>query len=1728
MADTLKVKRGQIKAKLTRFQTYFKAIDLDNIQSNNIIELNLRLNRFEGCFDEFNEIQSELEITAPSDSDAIEREQFENLYFDIYAKAKSIVEQNCHADNNKQDSDHCSNISNVSSKNNFVKLPTIKLPTFDGQYYNWLEFKDIFSAIVNNNDDLSQIQKFYYLRSSLGKEPAHVIKSIEVTAANYEIAWEMLIDRYENKNLMIHNHIRAIFEHPNINKESHIELRNMFDSVTKHLRSLNTLGENTNSWDRLIIFILVNKFDNITRRDWEAYKHEKDLPSMSDMNKFLKERCEMLEKLEINKYERNKSQFSSRKINISSSLVSNVNSGLRCHFCKEGHAIYNCDSLLNLPVEKRIPEIKNRKLCVNCLKPSHNAWQCKSRKCIKCNRAHNSLLHINLPVQNKENRSNPAENNENQTDSNLCSSVQPSIVGDSVNCTYSNARSTAPTEVLLSTALVKIKVNNSMVIARALLDSGSQSNFVTEKLCDKLNIKGSPINHIVKGVGQTMTSINRQTNINIISNNQDFSMNINCLVIPKITDKLPKVSFDKSVLTLPKHCMLADPSFNNSADIDILLGSHAFWSIMCPETKILGENCPILQKTQLGWVIAGNVCLHSSCSLTHFNTNVSEGIDERIAKFWTLEECSNKLNNLSESEKYCEQCFENTTKRDTSGKFIVNIPFNASVKNLGKSYEIALNRFYALERRLANNRDLRTDYINFMKEYEVMNHMTECKNTLDQQRGCYLPHHAVVKQSSITTKCRVVFDASSKTDSGLSLNEAQHTGPALQNDIFDILLRFRKYNYVIMADISKMYRQILINDDQRCYQKILWRSSPDEKLKCFQLNTVTYGTASAPYLAVKCLKQIAEETKAKSPISSKIIADDFYVDDLLTGSDSAQEVIEIQQSVSKILANYGFELRKWLCNDKNVLNEFLLHENLEANIINIGDHESNKTLGIYWNASADIIQYSICNFKNNFLFNKRKILSTICQIYDPLGLLGPVITFAKLIIQELWRMKLSWDEEVPEKVKNLWLRFQTELNFINTLNIPRHCTISEYIMIELHGFADASEKAYGACLYIRSFNNSRGYCSNLLCAKTRIAPLKKVSLPRLELCGALLLANLFKKTIDAIDISFDSKYLWTDSTITLAWIKAEPGRWKTFVANRVSEIQSLSNINEWYHVKSEENPADMLSRGINPKSINESELWWQGPYWLSCDKEQWNISDVSVDTDIPEQRSTSSVLSSIDHIDIMSELIKRISSFNRLLRISAYMLRFVNNIRRKPCERIYSVLTPLELENSLLVLVKTVQLDCFAKEYNCLLNKKELSNKSTILTLNPFIHNGIMRVGGRIQNSKLPFDSKHQIILPKGHVFTDLILRHEHERLMHCGVQSLIYAVREKFWPLSVRNSSKKIVRTCIKCFRVKPKESNYLMGNLPDFRVNDYLPFVNVGVDYGGPFLMKDRNTRRANITKAYICLFVCMCSKAIHLELVTELTTTAFLAALKRFISRRGKPSNIYSDNGLNFVGANNELRKIYEFLEAEANNISNKLSAQRITWHFIPARSPNFGGLWEAGIRSAKFHIKRVVSNSTLTYEEFYTILTQIESILNSRPLSAISNDPNDLAALTPSHFLIGRSLTALPELNVMSIPENRLSKFQRLQAMAQHFWKRWSKEYLAELQTRTKWKKNSQLLVHVGSLVIVKNENYPPQNWQLGRIIKVYPGIDNIVRVVDIQLARGVVKRAVNKICVLPIN
>ncbi|XP_043259315.1 uncharacterized protein LOC122401313 [Colletes gigas] len=1252
-------------------------------------------------------------------------------------------------------------------------------------------------------------------------------------------------------------------------------------------------------------------------------------------------------------------------------------------------------------------------------------------------------------------------------------------------------------------------------------DGGSQTHFITTELADKLQLRKHSVNLTFSGIGQQATRAQHLVKTVVKARNGTFSTPISFITVPLITGSLPSRQVDRTSIEIPKNLTLADPTFHKPGKIDALLGNTLFFNLLSNGQIKLNNSKIILQKTRLGWIVTGESDLQPSYKNTVKSFHTTSTLDKTLNKFWEVEEFADQVY-LSEEERAAENSFEQGTVREADGRYCVRLPFNERKQLLGSSREAALKRFYALERKLHSDQELLAGYREFLNEYEQLGHMTQV-NADDSAEGFYLPHHAVIKESSETTKIRVVFDASAKTSTGIALNDTLLNGPILQDTLYKLLLRFRSHSYVLTADIEKMFRQIKIHTEDRKYHKILWRDSRDKPIKTYELNTVTYGTTSAPFLAVRCLQQLAVDEQDNFPAAAAIFRTDFYVDDLLTGASTREQALVIREETIALARKGGFNLRQWASNDESLIEDLALIN--QERTLSLDTDETRKALGIGWKPRTDEIRYNIKLTDGNPRPTKRTILSQIAQLFDPLGLLGPVIVRAKIIMQLLWKADLGWDESVPQSIHTMWLEFTQELPLLNKFSTPRKTIVDSPIEIQMHGFCDASEAAYGACIYLRSIDN-QGKCKvSLLCAKSRVAPVKTLSLPRLELCAAKLLANLIRETLNAMThLEIKRIVLWSDSTIALTWIRTSPHLLKTFVANRVNEIQEQTDIENWRHISSVENPADFISRGQTPLLFLNNLRWLKGPQWLSQAERTWPFITLPA-IEIPETRSFKVLVARINTTDFVG----RFSTINRLNRALAYILRFYNNCKSK--NRVAGELTNLEISNAHIHIVKLTQAQEFTQELRDLKEGREINKRSKLLNLTPFLdEKGLIRVGGRLKHAAINYSYKHPILLPRNNHVTELIIRHEHLKHWHAGIQATLNAVRQRYWPIDGKNLTRRLIHNCVNCFKANPKLSEYVMGNLPKDRVTQTRPFETTGVDYCGPLFLKERKHRNVKKTKGYVVVFVCFATRATHLELVTDLTTEACIAAIKRFFARRGKSRTLYSDNGSNFLGANNEIIEITAFVNSNDHKgkLKQYLSNEGVNWSFSPPRSPHFGGLWEAAVKAFKKHFKATLGEALFTYEQLNSIIIEIEAILNSRPLTPISSDPNDYIALTPAHFLIGDSLQTLPEYEWTHVQTNRLSLWQHTQKIKQHFWSRWHREYLHELHTRCKWHTGNHKNIKEGMLVLVQEDNLPPLQWKLGRVLEVHPGDDHITRVVTIRTPLGVYKRSVKRLAPLPID
>lgn len=1214
-----------------------------------------------------------------------------------------------------------------------------------------------------------------------------------------------------------------------------------------------------------------------------------------------------------------------------------------------------------------------------------------------------------------------------------------------------------------------------------------------------------------------------------------YDHSLDCLVLPKLTVSLPTRRVDVSAWNIPKHLPLAEPQFNVSHGIDLIIGAELFSILLQAEQITFNDNLPVLQKTSLGYVFAGKVSVCTSAPLACL-VSTFDNLDAQVKKFWEVENFDHGKT-FTVEEQQCEDHFSKTHTRNNDGRYVVRLPTRQEMLPLiGETWPMAARRLAAVEKRFRTNEALRFSYVQFMEEYEQLGHMEEVK-----ARGAlpqfFLLHHAVHRPDSVTTKIRVVFDGSAKGSNSISLNDLLLCGPTVQPSLQAILLNFRFHRYVMKADIEKMYRQVLTHPLDRSLLQVVWRKSESEPVKSYQLNTVTYGTSCAPYLATRTLNQLADDDGDMFPLAAPVVKKDFYVDDLLTGADTIEKLVEVNRQLTGLLNKGGFPLRKWSANHPAILAH--VPETLQetATELEVDSSATIKTLGLLWYPQEDQFGFKVPDLPTLDKVTKRIALSEVSQLFDPLGLIGPTVASAKMFVQQLWYENLNWDDELPEKLQAWWLSFRASIEEIRKFRVPRWVLGSASTDYELHCFVDASEKGYGCCIYVVTTGIGTARTSQLFIAKSRVAPTAGLAIPRLELCAAVLGSQLADTVTLSMKFSGPVTF-WTDSSIVLHWINSPPATWKVFISNRIVEIQRLTTGCQWRHVPTTDNPADLISRGTEPCKLQHDQLWWHGPRYLSLTQEDWPAPVAtlppSMDACQELERKATVALHVIFPDDSM---ILDYSELSHLLRVTAYCRRFATNCRSHPLIRKRDGLTVAEFDDGLKSLVRLTQRITFHAEIQYLEAKprgqsvlKDGQFKSPIKNLDLILDSdGLLRLNGRLATLPGSYDRRFPMILPAGQHLSQLIAKSVHHQTLHAGPTQLLAAIKQRFWPVRGRDLVRRTVQRCLTCFRCRPKPSNQYMAPLPVERITPAKVFEHTGLDYCGPFLVRQLAGRGVTV-KVWVAVYVCFAVKAVVLDIVAGMSADACVNSLRRFVSRVGRVRFIHCDNSTSFIGAFREIKEMRQQLnqQLKSSKWTNECLETGIDFQFIPRRAPHCGGLWEAAVKSFKHHLVRILGTSPFHFDDLRTAIAQAEGILNSRPLTPISNHPEDLSVLTPAHFLLGEPTFWLPEPDYSSLPINRLSHFQMTQRTMNDLWKRWSKEYIGLLRQRpAKWR-NTPTVYQIGSMVLVKTDNAPPKQWPLGRIISVYPNKDNIVRVVDVRTQAGVRRRATSELCLLPID
>lgn len=1664
-----------------------------------------------------------------------------------------------------------------------VKYPEITLPKFSGGVngvQNFRPFIQIFRALVEEKEGIPKIYKVQYLRGCLpeGSEAFKLISHIPPTEENYEIMIETLMSRYHNTTGEANRLRRQLMQISSWSVCNSVESqRRLIEHVRQTTELLRQIDVVEDEESRGLALLLVGIIPE--RLKYKVAKWKKDERTVEAILKLVEESMEVKQEVQSFSDPAKKSEKSGpyppRQVSQShlyhtsnqpreQTVGTFVSTSRCCIYCGESsHAPHNCTQKSK---EERAQIVSKGRRCWNCLSDEHQVRNCSLPSRCGCGKkGKHSLSLCGIMPPWKSQGPKPAAI---KGRTKVASLVSTEVTG----------------EPYLSTIVLELlDKSGTPVKVRLLLDNASTHTYGDRRTISQLKslveTRGS--------VDMTVSTFSglRKVTTQMVELELSGDTRINLLLTDSICEPLQGKPLEQESLKELDSYTLADPSCITgcSLPIDILVGVDNYWKLVRDDIVRLKSGL-VIMSTLFGWVLSGesgsqkslvhrgtflahalvthggfsglqqyglmsqdswyNPLAHSMCAKESVVSETSEEQEEveediedidleevkcELEKFWDLDTLGIKPER--EISPVLEDFNDNIKQDPETKRFTVSLPRKRNVTSLQSNFNSSLRRLDSLSSKLKQpgKEELSSKYHKVIED-QLEQGIIERVILSDEEKEklqkfpskpvgqFYIPHHAVQKARS--DKVRIVYDASARPHKGaLSLNQCLLVGPSLMNHLAEVLLTFRLYIIVLLADIEKAFLQICVSKEDRDLLRFLWYDK-EGNLEVYRFTRVPFGTGPSPFLLNATLKYHLEKIVEDQELLELLLRS-LYVDDVLTGGKTPEIVLWLRAELVKILGKAAMKLHGWNSNSAEVREALGVEDEPDDLVV----------LGMAYNRVTDDMGLNLEKILKNTggAISKRELLRSTAQFFDPHGLFNPVLLLPKLLFQRVCSKKVGWDDPLPEDVAKEWSQWRSQLPVLGKVRVQRRALLENYDRLELHGFSDASKVAYSACIYIRS---SRGeeVESHLIMCKNRVAPKKKLTIPRLELMGALLLSRLMAVVVAFLKhLKFEKILYYCDSMNVLYWIRSEHRMWCVFVACRIKEINALSNFMDWIYVRTDLNPADIATRGLTPEELVDNKFYFEGPEFVRTGQ---SPSGVDVDTSHPpaaclqERKKALLAVIPVQKSDI-SKVIKceDYSSLNRLYSVTAVLLRFMFKYASKYLPGAgdkFEFSTAQLYGQARQLWTKAVQAEYYSEEIRFLRNHpgtipNGLKLPSSLfkqfrLFLDP---QGMMRYGTRLENALIPYGVKNPILIPSDSHYASLIARETHLRLRHAGVREVMASVRSIYYIPQARRLVTKMKKRCVDCNEV---DGDFYEAAdpppIPDFRVCRSEAFDKIGLDHCGPLYVKEG---RGKPRKCYVLILTCAVTRAAHLELVEDMSVKHFMLGFRRFVSARGLPSYILSDNSKTFECASEELMTIINDPKFQAY-----LSNLNIRWDRYLEYAPWWGGWIEKLNKVFKSSIRKVLGGTVLTFMELYTLLKEVEAVMNSRPLTYVYDDANEGQAITPSLLLYGKDLTQLPP-NMFDYkferksPQTCRERLKYLEKLKNYFWTRYQREYLTELTERHARKRKGKAVrqAKVDDIVLVKEGGetvkIPRSRWKIGRIVQVHPGRDGQVRSVDVRVA-----------------
>lgn len=1506
----------------------------------------------------------------------------------------------------------------------------IELEVFSGKSLDWFWWVDLFHALVHQSSR-SPAEKLAILKRQLQDDAADVVYGLVGGEEAYKEALFRLKENFGRRDVMRAAHQQAL-ERLEMPKGDPKAFRRFAERARTHLFDLSRIGE-TNHSD--IIEKLSQRLTLNDRLAWNNGRDDRLAPGMDlrTLNQFGAWLCSRAAAYQ-NAYSIASDQLSGANLKTKNvgfsaqpkprqqgqthhgSAIADAmdkpkpkeKSSRYCFKCEREHQVEACPEFKDLPVGERVTFCIRHRLCFMCFGVKHSSRDCRFKKMCsvpECKLFHHPLLHAS-----------------SRADSNSCSNTLRSV----------------PRTVALGVIRIDaVNADGGLVPINVMFDEGSDSTLIRQGLVSRLGLDGIKQTLEIDGIGGTHSRISSERLQMTLQTSSGEKVVIQGSTIPTVTKPVPLIDWSNlrkrwdHLADLPLRC--------SGGQVDVLLGLDHPHLMAVMEARKGKDYEPIASRTRLGWVVRGVVgkdtTIGAKVHLLFTSETANDVGPELIAAmraFCDTESfgTEHQVDCMSPENRRALSLLDSQTKKLTIG-YEVPILWREGEPSLPNNWVLAESRNRSLRNRFQRDPGYEREYRAAMQTN--FNDGYARRLSAEEQPGVgpvyYLSHFGV--QKSPGSKIRVVFDAAAKFR-GRCLNDSICSGPALQNPLPAVIIKFREGKIAWAADIKAMFSRIRLQPEDRRFHRFIWPEEDGTDSVC-EMTRLTFGVNCSPFIAIRTTWRAADDAGPTMKEAAAAVRANLYVDDYLGSSKDVESGIRIATAVREVLAGGDFHLQGWTSNSADLRSSLqAVSSGIEESTHSFGADETEMVLGVIWKPHQDTLGFKISGL-DNVVYTRVGLISKVASIFDPQGAASPITMKGKARLRELGVKGFDWNTEVAGEERHWWQQWFSTLQQLQEIEFPRCIFPDEerVTRVELHTFCDASEEAYATVTYIRNVYEDGSIIVRQVKASNKLAPTKTLSIPKLELNAALLgawLADFVKRALTRV---INSRYFWTDSSTVRNWVRATASFYQVFVSHRVGEIQSLTEPQEWRFVPGKINPADAVTRSqLESEAIPIS--WLDGPEFLYQAERCWP-------KDLPWMVVTEEIRPSKIH-----SMTARPNFDWESLELSP------DNIPAL-----------LRLENEYLELIQQCQQEAYAEELGLLKNGNDVRSSSSLRSLTPILDkDGLLRLGGRIGKVKLPYDNVHPILLPGRHTFARKIIVAFHEYLKHAGTDFLLTQIRQHLWITEGREAVKRVKRDCLRCRRYNARPASQLMGELPVYRLEiGAPPFTRSACDYFGPLeIIYARN----RVAKRWGALFTCLVTRAVYLDLAASLSSGDFLFILRRFIGLYGKPRSLHSDNGTNFVGAERLLREEVDALHAtgEAHQFMKK---EGIDWHFEPACTPHFGGAHEALVRFVKkaLYAALEIEKGVLrhpTEDMLRTLLFEVAGLLNSRPLTYASSDPDDLRPLTPNDFLnrppaanlpVGEFQDALPREN-----------YRYVQRMTNLFWDLWKGTYLQSLAGRKK--------------------------------------------------------------------